>query len=94
METSFLELRCKEVVNTIDGRRLGHIIDVIISLPNAVILGIVVPGEQSFWNVLKPCEPFFIPWQQITKIGEDAILVEITDSCNSRPSYALGKKKN
>ena len=94
METSFLDLRCKEVVNLIDGRRLGHIIDVIIALPESCVLGIVVPGEQSFWNVLKPCEPLFIPWQQITKIGEDAILVEITDtSCTPRPQI-LNKKKS
>lgn len=93
METSFLELRCKEVVNIIDGRRLGHIIDIVISLPNAVVMGIVVPGEQSFWNVLKPCEPLFIPWQQITKIGEDTILVEITDSCLTQRPYILSKKK-
>ena len=93
METSFLDLRCKEVVNIVDGRRLGHILDVVISLPNAYVLGIVVPGEQSFWNILKPCEPLFIPWQQVTKIGEDTILVEITNSCQTKP-FILNNKKS
>lgn len=93
METSFLDLRCKEVVNIVDGRRLGHILDVVISLSNAYVLGIVVPGEQSFWNILKPCDPLFIPWQQVTKIGEDTILVEITNSCQTRP-FILNNKKS
>lgn len=92
METSFLDLRCKEVINIIDGKKLGHIIDIAISVPNACVLGIVVPGEQSFWNILKPCEPIFIPWNQIRKIGEDTIFVEITPACKPFP-FILGNKK-
>ena len=51
METSYLELRCKEVVNVVDGRKLGHIVDVVFDLANGCLLGLVVPGEKSFWNV-------------------------------------------
>ncbi len=86
METTFLELRCKEVVNIVDGRKLGHIIDMVVQLPSACVLGIVVPGDQCFWNILKPCEPLFIPWQQITKIGEDTIFVELVTNCRSTPT--------
>ena len=92
METSFLDLRCKEVVNLVDGRKLGHIVDVAISLSNAQILGIIVPGEQSFWNMIKPCDPLFIPWGQVCKIGEDAIFVEINSGCKPHP-FVLGNKK-
>lgn len=77
MEISFLELRCKQVVNVVDGRQLGHICDMLIDLSTCSIRGILVPGERSFWNVIKPAEPFFIPFCQILKIGEDAILVEL-----------------
>lgn len=92
METSFLDLRCKEVVNIVDGRRLGHVIDIVISLQTTCVLGIVVPGEQSFWNIIKPCDPLFIPWCQIVKIGEDTILIEISDSCKPHPFVLTNKK--
>ena len=42
MESSFLELRCKEVVNVLDGRKLGHIVDIVFDLATARVLGILV----------------------------------------------------
>lgn len=77
METSFLELRCKEVVNVIDGRRLGHIVDVVFNLENGCVAGVVVPGEKSFWNAFKGGMELFIPLSQIIKVGEDTVLVEL-----------------
>lgn len=96
METSFLELRCKEVVNVVDGRRLGHIVDVIFNLENGCLQGIVVPGERNFWNVFKSGMELFIPLSQIVKVGEDAVLVELFANANPNPPYLMGaeaKKK-
>ena len=76
MESSFLDLRCKEVINIVDGTRLGHIVD-IVSLPTSQISGIVVPGNKSIFGFLKGVNDLFIPFSQICKIGEDAILVEL-----------------
>lgn len=75
MEISFSELRSKVVVNLTDGRRLGHIIDLIFEQNSARILGVVVPGTRS--GVFKGREDIFIPYQCICKIGLDAILVEL-----------------
>lgn len=97
METSFLELRCKEVVNVVDGRRLGHIVDIVFNLETGCLLGVVVPGEKNFWNVFKNSMELFIPLSQIVKVGEDAILVELFASCDPNPPYIMGtskKKKN
>ena len=93
METSFLELRCKEVVNVVDGRRLGHIIDVAFNLASGCVTGIIVPGEKSFWNVFKNASEFFIPINQIVKIGEDTILVQIFGGNQNvqPPGLPLGK---
>lgn len=77
METTFLELRCKEVVNVIDGRRLGHVTDVVFSLSTFCVQGIVVPGEKNGWNIFKKGCELFIPFKQVIKIGEDMILVEV-----------------
>ena len=32
MDCTFLELRCKEVIKVVDGKRLGHIVDIVIDL--------------------------------------------------------------
>lgn len=94
-ECSFLELRCKEVVNVVDGRRLGHIIDVVFDLQTARITGLVVPGTKSFWNVFKGGNELFIPFTQICKIGEDTILVELySPPENNVYSLENGKKNS
>ncbi len=77
METSFLELRCKEVINIVDGRLLGHIVDIVFNIKTSQITGVVVPGAKSFFSVFKPPQEIFIPYRNICKIGEDVILVEL-----------------
>lgn len=94
METSFLELRCKEVVNVVDGKRLGHIIDVAFNLATGCVTGIIVPGGKSFWNVFKNGSEFFIPLNQIVKIGEDTILVQIYGGQPTGNPYILSSPNN
>lgn len=76
MEITFLELRSKEVVNIIDGRKLGRIIDVLFDTRQSRICGVIVPGERSF-NFFKRSDDILVPWKNIIKIGEDVILVEL-----------------
>lgn len=93
METTFIELRCKEVVNIIDGRRLGHITDVVFDLASACVRGFVLPGEKTGWNVFKASEQIFLPYSSIVRIGEDAILVELPPQSAPANPYILGTKK-
>ena len=69
MESSFLELRCKGVINVVDGKRLGHITDIVFDLPTGQISGLIVPGDKNFWNVFKSGGELFISYNQICKIG-------------------------
>ena len=85
METSFLELKQKEVVNLCDGKRLGKVCDVVFSYPEGKVLGIVAPGGRGFrWGKAD----LFIDLKNVTKIGVDVILVEI----RSAPSKQDKKK--
>lgn len=84
MESSFCELRSKIVVNLSDGRKLGHIIDIIFEQSSAKILGLVVPSSRSFINLFRPKEDIFIPYHNICKIGEDVILVQLTPASASQ----------
>lgn len=77
METSFCELRGKEVINVVDGKRLGKIIDIVFDTRFGKLLGIVVPCYNKSWNIFKQCDDIFIPFNSVCKFGEDAILVQI-----------------
>lgn len=91
METSFCELRGKEVINVVDGKRLGKIIDIVFDTRFGKVLGIVVPCYNKSWNIFKQCDDIFIPFNNVCKFGEDAILVQIyIPNQNSTP----GKNRN
>lgn len=77
MELSFSDLKCKEVINVTDGKKLGCVIDVVFHSCNGMVLGFIVPGNKKGFNFFKPCENIFIPYNNICKIGIDVILVEL-----------------
>ena len=75
---SLSELRTKDVVNTLDGRRLGKVMDIEFDAMDGHVDAIVVPGEFRVGSMLRgeKCG-IVIPWQRICKIGENVILVEV-----------------
>ena len=73
---AFGELRCKEVVNVIDGKSLGRVVDIIFSRHSSKVVGFIVPGDRKF-RLMKRREDMFIPFDRICKIGIDVILVEL-----------------
>ena len=77
METSFCELKGKEVINIVDGKKLGRIIDIVFDTNCGRMLGIVVPSYNKSWNIFKQSDDIFIPWGSICKFGDDARLVQI-----------------
>lgn len=86
METSFSELKCKQVINVVDGKTLGRIIDLILDVKTCKILGLVVPNPScNPWSLFRTGKELFIPFHCICKIGVDVILVELysqsQDSC-------------
>ena len=90
METSFSELKCKQVINVVDGKSLGRIIDLILDVKSCKILGLVVPNpNSSMWSLFKSGKEIFIPFNAICKIGVDVILVElyteIEEPCCEKP---------
>lgn len=89
MEISFVELRQKVVVNIVDGKNLGHIIDAIFDDSYGKLLGFVVPGLKR--GIFKSQNDIFIPYQNICKIGMDVILVEMLP--NNAPPPAPPKDK-
>ena len=67
------ELQLKEIINISNGKRIGTIIDVIIT-KNGNIEKILVE-EKRGRKFTK--EEYVIYWNQIIKIGDDIILVDV-----------------
>ena len=76
MDISFCEMRSKEVVNMCDGKKLGHIIDLSITLSGQV-LGLILPNDKNIFRTANSSNCLFVPWCNICRMGDDIILVNI-----------------
>ena len=71
------DLRYKEIINLQNGHRMGYVCDAEITLPDGEVRALIVPGVSRFFGLLGREEDMVIPWEKITKIGEDIILVDM-----------------
>lgn len=71
------DMKQKEVINSSDGIRLGFISDIEVDMKDGKILKIFVPGPSKVFGMFGSQKEYCIPWDSITKIGEDIILVDI-----------------
>ena len=69
------DFQVKDIVNTLDGKRLGNVEDIDINLNTGRIDSITV-GTGKMLSFLNKEEEIVIPWNKIKMIGEDVILVE------------------
>ncbi|MDR1615469.1 MAG: YlmC/YmxH family sporulation protein [Syntrophomonadaceae bacterium] len=70
------ELRARDVVNILDGKRLGNIIDIDLDLHNGRVVALILPGRQKGMGFFSKKEDVIVPWEKIVRIGRDVILVE------------------
>ncbi|NPV91474.1 MAG: YlmC/YmxH family sporulation protein [Firmicutes bacterium] len=71
------ELRQRDVINVVDGRRLGMIKDFDLDLEDGSIKAIMLPGPGRLFGIFGRNDDLEVPWDRIVKIGVDVILVEI-----------------
>ena len=72
-------MREKEVINLCTCKRLGNVEDLIFDLCNGSVEAIVVPEHAKFCGIFgSDCE-FIIPIECVKNVGEDIILVEISE---------------
>ena len=71
------DLQRKDIVNVIDGRNVGNIIDVKVDDITGRIVSLVIEPSRGVFSFLNRGEDTEIPWKSITKIGEDVILVKL-----------------
>lgn len=70
------ELQNKDVINIIDGKKVGNIIDIDIE-SNGKMNSLIVEKSKFFVSMFSNKNEIEIKWDQIEKIGEDVILITI-----------------
>lgn len=70
------ELQGKNIVSVVDGRNIGNIIDVNIMMDGR-IESLIIERGKSIFSFNRDGDTKIL-WKDITKIGEDVILVNVT----------------
>ena len=71
-----LTFKQKEVINIVDGKRLGYVQDVEANFETGEITAIIVPCGNKIFSIGNKND-IIIPWNRIKRIGDDIILVEM-----------------
>ncbi|AZN43692.1 MULTISPECIES: YlmC/YmxH family sporulation protein [Paenibacillus] len=74
------DFQTKDVINIVDGRKLGQVSDLELDLRQGRIDSIVVPNYSRFFGLFGGGTDVIIPWRNIVKIGTDVVLVRIDDA--------------
>ena len=70
------DLRHKEVINSLNGCRIGFVDDFEVDTITSQIKSIIVFGKPRCMGILGKTEDIVVPWCDIKLIGEDTILVD------------------
>ena len=70
------DLQNKNIINLVDGKNLGNIIDVNIN-DNGSINGLIVEKRRFLISFFSGKKDLIVKWDSIKKIGEDVILVNL-----------------
>lgn len=76
---SLSDLRSKEVIDIKSGVKLGFVDDVELNMEAATVAALVVYGRPRFFGLFGRDEDMLIRCRDISVIGEDTILVEMTE---------------
>ena len=69
------DLQNKDVINMLNGEKIGNVIDAEISEDTGNILKLIIYSKRGFLKNIRGSDDFEIKWSEIKKIGEDVILV-------------------
>jgi len=76
------DLRLLDVINVVDGRKLGYVYDLDVDVDTGDIHALLLPadGGRRLFNLFARKPDIAIPWNRVRKIGVDVILVHIPDT--------------
>ena len=73
----------KDVINVVTGERIGFVASLRIDTNSGQIIAITVQPSMKFVSFFSKDEAsVVVPWNQILKIGEDVIIVNVAQQLN------------
>lgn len=72
------DLNKRDIVNIVDGSKLGPVKDIHIDVEKGTIEAIILQGSRRFW-LFSSRKDFIVPWGAVKKLGKDAVLIEVHD---------------
>jgi YlmC/YmxH family sporulation protein len=85
------DFQTKDVINIVDGKKLGQVSDLELDLRQGRIDAIVVPNQGKFFGLFGSSTDIIIPWKNIVKIGMDVVLVKLDDARVYRQPEEVGE---
>ncbi|MDR1805276.1 MAG: YlmC/YmxH family sporulation protein [Clostridium sp.] len=79
------ELRCKEVINELDGERMGLVGDVAVDTETGQVVALVLFGRARCFGLLGREEDIQIPWGDVRVVGEETVLVCVKEPSRLTP---------
>lgn len=70
------ELGLRDMVNLVDGAKLGPVKDVQIDLETGRVTALVLSGGRRYWGIFSAGKDVVVPWEKVKKIGKDTVLLE------------------
>ena len=74
------DLQSKDVVNVVDGTKLGKVVDLEIDATNGKIIHLIIASNTRLLNFFTGNTPVNLRWDQIVKIGGEVIIVNSSSS--------------
>ncbi len=72
------DLQRKDIVNLNDGKKIGRIIDVEINTLDGSLVNLIIEKNRYFRNLFNTESDVLVRFNQIKKMGEDVILIDLT----------------
>lgn len=78
------DLGLRDIVNLVDGAKLGPVKDVHIDLETGKVLSLVLSsGNRKYFGLMSAGKDTVVPWEKIKKIGVDTVLVEVESAARA-----------
>ncbi|MFX4262606.1 YlmC/YmxH family sporulation protein [Pelotomaculum propionicicum] len=77
------DLGLRDIVNLVDGAKLGPVSDVYIDLETGKVLSLVLSGGKKYFGLMNAGRDVVVPWEKIKKIGVDTVLVEVENNARA-----------
>lgn len=71
------ELGRKDIINIVDGAKLGPVKDMHLDLETGKVKALVLQGRKKYFRLFGAGQDVVVSWDKVKKIGQDAVLVEV-----------------